>query len=150
MILYLHFMEVLYEDNHIIIVYKEAGEIVQGDKTGDEPLSIASISKLMTYYLVKESISEGKIKMEDKVKVSKNASSEEGSSLDLKSGEQISIKDLLDGLMIVSGNDSAVALAETIAETESKFVTMMNEKAKELGLQNSTFTNPSCIFSPIR
>ncbi|MFT4445806.1 D-alanyl-D-alanine carboxypeptidase family protein [Parvimonas sp. G1967] len=112
----------------------------------DEPLSIASISKLMTYYLVKESISEGKIKMEDKVKVSKNASSEEGSSLDLKSGEQISIKDLLDGLMIVSGNDSAVALAETIAETESKFVTMMNEKAKELGLQNSTFTNASGLM----
>ena len=112
----------------------------------DEPLSIASISKLMTYYLVKESISEGKIKIEDKVKVSKNASSEEGSSLDLKSGEQISIKDLLDGLMIVSGNDSAVALAETIAETESKFVTMMNEKAKELGLQNSTFTNASGLM----
>lgn len=109
----------------------------------DEPLSIASISKLMTYYLVKESISEGKIKMEDKVKVSKNASSEEGSSLNLKAGEQISIKDLLDGLMVVSGNDSAVALAEVVAESESKFVTMMNEKAKELGLQNATFTNAS-------
>ena len=112
----------------------------------DEPLSIASISKLMTYYLVKESISEGKIKMEDKVKVSKNASSEEGSSLDLKSGEQISIKDLLDGLMIVSGNDSAVALAETIAETESKFVTLMNEKASELGLKHASFSNASGLM----
>lgn len=109
----------------------------------DEPLSIASISKLMTYYLVKEKIAEGKLKMEDKVKVSINASREEGSSLNLKAGEQISIKELLDGLMVVSGNDSAVALAEVVAESESKFVTMMNEKAKELGLQNATFTNAS-------
>lgn len=112
----------------------------------DEPLSIASISKLMTYYLVKEKISEGKIKMEDKVKVSKNASLEEGSSLDLKEGEEITIKDLLDGLMIVSGNDSAVALAEVVAETESKFVTMMNEKAKELGLKNASFSNASGLM----
>ena len=107
----------------------------------DEPVSIASISKLMTYYIVKEKIAEGKLKMEDKVKVSLTASAEQGSSLDLAPGEEISIKDLLDGLMIVSGNDSAVALAETVAGSESKFVTIMNEKAKELGLQNATFSN---------
>lgn len=109
----------------------------------DEPLPIASISKLMTFFLVKEKIAEGKFKLEDKVKVSVTASSVEGSSLDLKAGEEISIKDLLDGLMIVSGNDAAVALAETVGETESKFVTMMNEKASELGLKNATFTNAS-------
>ena len=109
----------------------------------DEPLPIASISKLMTFFLVKEKIAEGKFKLEDKVKVSVTASSVEGSSLDLKAGEEISIKDLLDGLMIVSGNDAAVALAETVGETESKFVTMMNDKASELGLKNATFTNAS-------
>lgn len=109
----------------------------------DEALPIASISKLMTFLLVKEKIAEGKFKLEDKVKVSVTASSEEGSSLDLKAGEEISVKDLLDGLMIVSGNDAAVALAELVGETESKFVTMMNEKASELGLKNATFTNAS-------
>ena len=109
----------------------------------DEPLPIASISKLMTFFLVKEKIAEGKFKLEDKVKVSVTASSEEGSSLDLKAGEEISVKDLLDGLMIVSGNDAAVALAELVGETESKFVTMMNDKASELGLKNATFTNAS-------
>lgn len=109
----------------------------------DEALPIASISKLMTFFLVKEKIAEGKFKLEDKIKVSVTASSVEGSSLDLKAGEEISIKDLLDGLMIVSGNDAAVALAETVGETESKFVTMMNEKASELGLKNATFTNAS-------
>lgn len=109
----------------------------------DEPLPIASISKLMTFFLVKEKIAEGKFKLEDKIKVSVTASSVEGSSLDLKAGEEISIKDLLDGLMIVSGNDAAVALAETVGETESKFVTMMNDKASELGLKNATFTNAS-------
>ena len=109
----------------------------------DEALPVASISKLMTFYLVKEKIAEGKLKLEDKVKISTTASAEEGSSLNLKAGEEITIKDLLDGLMIVSGNDSAVALSEAVGETESKFVTMMNEKAKELGLENSTFTNAS-------
>ena len=109
----------------------------------DEALPIASISKLMTFFLVKEKIAEGKFKLEDKVKVSVTASSEEGSSLDLKAGEEISVKDLLDGLMIVSGNDAAVALAELVGETESKFVTMMNDKARELGLKNATFTNAS-------
>lgn len=109
----------------------------------DEVLPIASISKLMTFFLVKEKIAEGKFKLEDKVKVSVTASSEEGSSLDLKAGEEISVKDLLDGLMIVSGNDAAVALAELVGETESKFVTMMNDKASELGLKNATFTNAS-------
>lgn len=109
----------------------------------DEVLPIASISKLMTFLLVKEKIAEGKFKLEDKVKVSVTASSEEGSSLDLKAGEEISVKDLLDGLMIVSGNDAAVALAELVGETESKFVTMMNDKASELGLKNATFINAS-------
>ncbi|MFP5493839.1 D-alanyl-D-alanine carboxypeptidase family protein [Parvimonas sp. G1641] len=109
----------------------------------DEALPIASISKLMTFFLVKEKIAEGKFKLEDKVKVSVTASSEEGSSLDLKAGEEISVKDLLDGLMIVSGNDAAVALAELVGETESKFVTMMNDKASELGLKNATFINAS-------
>ncbi|MCE3020631.1 D-alanyl-D-alanine carboxypeptidase [Parvimonas micra] len=109
----------------------------------DEALPIASISKLMTFLLVKEKIAEGKFKLEDKVKVSVTASSEEGSSLDLKAGEEISVKDLLDGLMIVSGNDAAVALAELVGETESKFVTMMNDKASELGLKNATFINAS-------
>ena len=113
------------------------------DENIDEALPIASISKLMTFFLVKEKIAEGKFKLEDKVKVSVTASSEEGSSLDLKAGEEISVKDLLDGLMIVSGNDAAVALAELVGETESKFVTMMNEKASELGLKNATFTNAS-------
>lgn len=109
----------------------------------DEALPIASISKLMTFLLVKEKIAEGKFKLEDKVKVSVTASSEEGSSLDLKAGEEISVKDLLDGLMIVSGNDAAVALAELVGETESKFVTMMNDKASELGLKNATYINAS-------
>ena len=109
----------------------------------DEALPIASISKLMTFLLVKEKIAEGKFILEDKVKVSVTASSEEGSSLDLKAGEEISVKDLLDGLMIVSGNDAAVALAELVGETESKFVTMMNDKASELGLKNATFINAS-------
>ena len=83
-------------------------ELVEGLEEKEFPLKIASISKLMTFLLVKEKIAEGKFKLEDKVKVSVTASSEEGSSLDLKAGEEISVKDLLDGLMIVSGNDASM------------------------------------------
>lgn len=109
----------------------------------DEPLPIASISKLMTYFVLKDNIASGKLKMEDEVEISKTAASTEGSSLDLFPGDKMKIKDLLDGLMVVSGNDAAVAIAEAVAGSEKEFVNLMNEKAKELSLTNSTFVNAS-------
>lgn len=109
----------------------------------DEPLPIASISKLMTYFVLKDNIASGKLKMEDEVEISKTAASTEGSSLDLFPGDKMKIKDLVDGLMVVSGNDAAVAIAEAVAGSEKEFVNLMNEKAKELSLTNSTFINAS-------
>lgn len=109
----------------------------------DEPLPIASISKLMTYFVLKDNIASGKLKMEDEVEISKTAASTEGSSLDLFPGDKMKIKDLVDGLMVVSGNDAAVAIAEAVARSEKEFVNLMNEKAKELSLTNSTFVNAS-------
>lgn len=109
----------------------------------DEPLPIASISKLMTYFVLKDNIASGKLKMEDEVEISKTAASTEGSSLDLFPGDKMKIKDLVDGLMVVSGNDAAVAIAEAVAGSEKEFVNLMNEKAKELSLTNSTFVNAS-------
>lgn len=109
----------------------------------EEQLSIASISKLMNYFIVRDAIEEGKIKREDVVTVSKSSASEEGSSLDLFEGEKITINDLLDGLMVVSGNDAAHALAEAVAGSEEEFVKLMNNKAKEIGLEAAEFTNSS-------
>lgn len=109
----------------------------------DEDLPIASISKLMTYFVLRDYIENGKLKMEDEVEISKTAASTEGSSLDLFPGDKMKIKDLVDGLMIVSGNDAAVTLAEAVAGSEEKFVKLMNEKSKELSLTNSNFVNAS-------
>ena len=109
----------------------------------DEELPVASITKLMTYLITRDAIEEGKLKKEDLITISVNAAGEEGSSLDLVVGEKISVKDLLDGLMIVSGNDSAHALAEAVAGTESDFVKLMNDKAKELELKSTNFINSS-------
>lgn len=109
----------------------------------EEQLSIASISKLMNYFVVRDAIEEGKIKREDVVTISKESASEEGSSLDLLEGEKITINDLLDGLMVVSGNDAAHALAEAVSGSEEEFVKLMNNKAKEIGLEAAEFTNAS-------
>lgn len=109
----------------------------------EEPMEIASISKLMTFFLVKDAITDGKLNMDDLVEISKNVAGTEGSSLDLFAGDKIKVKDLLDGLMIVSGNDAARALAEKVGGSEKEFVKLMNAKASELGLNESNFVNSS-------
>lgn len=109
----------------------------------DESLPIASISKLMTYFVVRDAIKDGTLTMEQEITISSNAAGTEGSSLDLFAGDKMKVKDLLDGLMVVSGNDSAKALAEAVAGTEQNFTKKMNDKCSELGLLNSKFVNSS-------
>ncbi|MGG4344606.1 D-alanyl-D-alanine carboxypeptidase family protein [Paenibacillus lautus] len=106
-------------------------------KNGDERLRIASLTKIMTAIVA---IEHGKL--DDRVKVSKNAFAKEGSSLFLKLGEEMTLENLLYGLMLRSGNDAATAIAEHVGGTEEGFVLLMNEKAAGLGLTNSHFMNP--------
>lgn len=110
-------------------------------------MNMASVSKLMTYLVVKDSIEEGKISLEDKVTIDENIEAVEGSSFELKKGEEVSVNDLLKGLMVVSGNDAAYALGVHTATTEEKFADLMNQKAKELGLKNAKFVNASGLQS---
>lgn len=98
--------------------------------------SIASIAKLVTAMVVLDSHSLNEI-----ATISKNAASQEGSSMGLKTGEKITVHNLLMGLLIKSGNDAAVALAEFDAESEDKFVKKLNEKATALHLRNTHFSN---------
>ncbi|MFZ5353522.1 MAG: D-alanyl-D-alanine carboxypeptidase family protein [Bacillota bacterium] len=100
-------------------------------------LPMASTTKIMTTLVAIESG-----KLDDKVKVSRRASNTEGSSIYLKEGEQLTIEELLYGVMLRSGNDAAVAVAEYVGGTEAKFVEMMNMKAKEIGAVNTCFANP--------
>jgi D-alanyl-D-alanine carboxypeptidase (penicillin-binding protein 5/6) len=104
---------------------------------GDEPMLIASLTKIMTAIVA---IENGKL--DDMATVSNRAAGKEGSSLYLKAGEKITLRNLLYGLMLRSGNDAAVAVAETVGGSLDGFVYMMNRKAEELGLSHSHFTNP--------
>ena len=111
----------------------------------------ASMTKIMTTIIAFDLLKQGKIKLDDEVIVSENAwrlSSAGYSSMFIMLNDKVSIEDLLRGIIIVSGNDSCVALAEAIAGTESNFAEMMTEKAQEIGMENTNFTNSSGINDP--
>ena len=111
----------------------------------------ASMTKIMTTIIAFDLLKQGKIKLEDEVIVSENAwrlSSAGYSSMFIMLNDKVTIEDLLKGIIIVSGNDACVALAEGIAGTESNFAEMMNEKAQEIGMENTNFTNSSGINDP--
>ena len=111
----------------------------------------ASMTKIMTSIIAFDLLKDGKISLEDKVTISNKAwrMSQSGySSMFIMVNDEISIEDLLRGIIVASGNDSCVALAEGIAGTEEDFVTLMNEKANEIGMTNTNFNNSSGINDP--
>ena len=121
-----------------IIVEASSGKILW-EKNAHEKLAPASMTKIMSMLLIMENIESGNLSWDEKITASLNASSMGGSQIFLEPGEKMTVKDLLKGIAIGSGNDATVAMAERIAGTESKFVEMMNSKAKELGLKNTNF-----------
>ncbi len=123
-----------------ILIEQSTGQILF-EKNSHEKIPPASMTKMMSLLLIMEYIDNGKIKLTDKVTVSKNASSMGGSQILLEEGEEMSVEDLLKGISIASGNDAVVALAEYIGGTEDNFVKMMNNKVNELGLTDTKFKN---------
>ena len=114
---------------------------VLSENNSEEPLPPASVTKIMTLLLIYDSVDQGKIKWDDMVTVSEHAASMGGSQIFLEPNEQQSVETLTKSIAIASANDAAVAMAESIAGSEESFVGMMNEKAKELGMKNTTFVN---------
>ena len=110
-------------------------------KNASEALPPASVTKVMTLLLVAEAIDRGEIKLSDNVIVSENASSMGGSQIFLKEGEKFTVEELLKSTIIASANDAAVALAELVAGNEAYFVAKMNERANQLGMNNTHFEN---------
>ena len=106
--------------------------------TAREP---ASVTKVMTLLLVCEAIDSGRIKLEDPVTASPHAASMGGSQIWLEEGEVLTVGEMLKCVAVVSANDCAVALGEHLAGSEESFVAMMNQRAKELGMENTTFVN---------
>lgn len=123
-----------------ILMDAQTGKVLF-EKNADEALPPASVTKVMTMLLVFEAIAQGVLSYTDVISVSENAASMGGSQIYLAPGEKISVDDLLKGLIVASGNDAAVALAETIAGSEAAFVAKMNARAAELGMKNTHFEN---------
>ena len=111
------------------------------EKDSDEPLPPASMSKLMTLEIVFDALKTGRLSMRDEFRTSAKAAAMGGSKMFIRSGEVVSIEDLLRGVIVQSGNDAAVALAEAISGTEESFADLMNSRAAEIGLTNSHFIN---------
>ena len=123
-----------------VLMEKETGTVLY-DRDSHKTLEPASVTKVMTMLLVMEALDSGAISPDDMVTVSANAAGMGGSQVYLKQGEQMSVRELLKCVAVVSGNDCAVALAEYLAGSESAFVARMNERAAQLGMADTTFLN---------
>lgn len=125
-----------------ILMEASSGQVLLS-KNPDEKLPPASITKIMTLLLVMEALDGGKITLEDTVTASRNASSKGGSQIWLKEGEQMTVHELIKATAVASANDASTALGEFIAGDEMTFVAMMNRRAAELGMTNTSFENCS-------
>ena len=124
---------ILMEANTGTILYE------QGSHTQLRP---ASVTKIMTILLAYEAVRDGRATLDDMVTVSKNAAGYGGSTILLEEGEQITLRNLIKGMCIASGNDAAIATAEYIGGSQDGFVQLMNQRAKELGMNDTQFINP--------
>ena len=123
-----------------ILMEASTGKVLY-EKNADERLPPASVTKVMTILLIAEAIDDERIALTDMVQASELAASMGGSQIYLAPGESMSVQDLLKGVVMASGNDASAALAEYISGSVEGFVAAMNEKAKELGMAGTTFTN---------
>ena len=134
--------------NHALLMDAPSGQVLW-QKDGFVPMPPASMSKLMTIDLLFQRIKDGRIKLTDTFPVSERAWRERsGSEMFVRVGDRIAAQDLIRGIVIQSGNDACVVVAEAIGGTVEGFVSMMNARAKELGLTQSHFVNPDGLPDP--
>jgi D-alanyl-D-alanine carboxypeptidase (penicillin-binding protein 5/6) len=137
---------------YAILIDADSGTVLF-EKNADKPNPPASMSKLMTTEVVLHAIEQGKLKYEDEMTISENAwrkggAPSGGSAMFAALNSRVSVRDLLHGVMIQSGNDASIALAEGIAGSELAFAEMMNKRAREIGLTQARFTNATGIHDP--
>jgi len=113
------------------------------EKNADEPVPPASITKLMTSYLIFSALKSGQIHLTDMVTISKNAWQMQGSKMFIEVGKQVSVENLLRGMIVQSGNDAATALAEYVGGNQASFVSEMNATAKKLGMTHTHYEDPT-------
>lgn len=132
--------EIVTAAKHAVIMDYETGAILF-EKDADTPTAPASMSKLMTSAIVFERLKNGQLKLTDEFLVSERAWRMQGSKMWTRVDTKIKVEDLLRGVIVQSGNDACVVLAENIAGTEEAFAELMTKKAREWGMNNSTFAN---------
>ena len=125
-----------------ILMDVDSREVLASDKP-DETMHPASLTKMMTSYIADMEIKAGNIKRDDKVLISEKAWGMGGSTMFIEVGERVPVEELLKGIIIVSGNDASVAMAEHIAGSESSFAQLMDSTARKLGMSNTRFQNSS-------
>ncbi|MED3624917.1 D-alanyl-D-alanine carboxypeptidase family protein [Neobacillus thermocopriae] len=123
-----------------ILIERDTGKVLY-EKNSKEKLPPASMTKIMTMLLIMEAIDKGKLTWDEKIRTSERAASMGGSQIFLEPGEEMTAKEMMQGIAIGSGNDASVAMAEHIAGSEEAFIEMMNDKVKELGLKDTVFKN---------
>ncbi|NBB93043.1 MAG: serine-type D-Ala-D-Ala carboxypeptidase [Gammaproteobacteria bacterium] len=121
---------------------------VIADREADARVEPASITKLMTSYVVFSEIEQGRLSLSDEVLISEKAWRTEGSRMFVEVGERVTVEELLKGVIIQSGNDASVALAEHVGGTETVFADMMNEEARKLGMDNTRYVNATGLPHP--
>ncbi|MFM2482227.1 serine hydrolase [Celerinatantimonas sp. YJH-8] len=133
-----------------ILVDYDSGKVL-AEENADERRAPASLTKIMTSYIIGQEIKSGNIKRDDQVTISKNAWAKnfpESSKMFIEVGKQVSVGDLNRGIIIDSGNDACVAMAEYIAGSSDAFAQLMNSWAKQLGMEHSHFVNPHGLDNP--
>ncbi|HEX2548318.1 MAG TPA: D-alanyl-D-alanine carboxypeptidase family protein, partial [Gammaproteobacteria bacterium] len=114
----------------------------------DVHMAPASLTKLMSLYIISSALKSGSIHLEDKVRISTKAWQTPGSRMFVKAGDEVPVSDLMKGIIVASGNDATVAMAEYVAGTEDAFTNIMNEQAKNLGMLNSHFLDSTGLPNP--
>jgi serine-type D-Ala-D-Ala carboxypeptidase (penicillin-binding protein 5/6) len=130
-----------------ILIDAASGKVL-AEKNADMRMAPASLTKLMSLYIISSALKSGSIHLDDKVRVSTKAWQTTGSRMFIKVNDEVPVKDLLQGIIVASGNDASVAMAEYIAGTEETFASMMNAQAKNLGMNNSHFLDSTGLPNP--
>ncbi|KRO34549.1 MAG: D-alanyl-D-alanine carboxypeptidase [SAR86 cluster bacterium BACL1 MAG-120920-bin57] len=130
------------------ILLEASTNTVLAEFNSDNQIAPASMTKVMSGYVIADQIASGAISLDDQVLISEKAWKTGGSKMFIEAGKRISVKDLLSGIIIQSGNDATIAMAEYVAGSEEGFVDFMNAYAAELGLSNSLFQNSTGLSDP--
>lgn len=136
-----------FDARSFILIDHHSGRVL-AERKPDERVEPASITKLMTAYAVFDALRAGKLKLDDAVTISEHAWKAEGSRTFVNVGTQVPVEVLIQGMIVQSGNDATIALAERVGGTEETFASLMNEYAKRLGMKNSHFENSTGLPSP--